>query len=135
MTQIRMAEKKVKRSWWPLIGFLLIVSIAIISYAIAPDVQAFMRRLLPRLNLTTLAPETQRLFFAALTFLILILLVGLIVAMFAPRKKSLVKDDEVTKDRKVMLVYHEREKKRQRKVNLEIRKELKDTDPRTGKVE
>lgn len=135
MTQIRMAEKKVKRSWWPLIGFLLIVSIAIISYAIAPDVQAFMRRLLPRLNLSTLAPETQRLFFAALTFLILILLVGLIVAMFAPRKKSLVKDDEVTKDRKVMLVYHEREKKRQRKVNLEIRKELKDTDPRTGKVE
>ena len=135
MTQIRMAEKKVKRSWWPLIGFLLIVSIAIISYAIAPDVQAFVRRLLPRLNLSTLAPETQRLFFAALTFLILILLVGLIVAMFAPRKKSLVKDDEVTKDRKVMLVYHEREKKRQRKVNLEIRKELKDTDPRTGKVE
>lgn len=133
MTQIRMQEKKVKRSWWPLIGFLLIVSIAIISYAAAPNVIDITRQALPRMNLRGLAPETQRLAFAALTFLILVIFAGMVVAVFAPRRRMLVKEDSVIKERDAMLKQREKDKKRQREINLEIRREMKDTDPRTGK--
>lgn len=133
MTQIRMQEKKVKRSWWPLIGFLLVVSIAIISYAAAPSVMDATRQALPRLNLRGLAPETQRLVFAAITTLILVVFAGLVVALFAPRRRTLVKETDIIKSREVMLRERERDKKKQRAINLEIRRELKDIDPRTGK--
>ena len=103
MTQIRMQERKVKRSWWPLIGFLLIVSIAVISYAVAPDVIGLTRQALPRLNLRGIAPETQRLVFAAITFLILVIITGMIVAAFAPRRRTLVKETDIIKDRDVMV--------------------------------
>ncbi|MFN8378556.1 MAG: hypothetical protein U0452_07780 [Anaerolineae bacterium] len=133
MTQVRMQEKKVKRSWWPLIGFMLIVSIAVISYAAAPSVIDVTRQALPRLNLRGLAPETQRVLFAALTFLILVIFAGMIVAVFAPRRRTLIKETDVVKERDIMLRQRERDKKKQREVNLEIRKELRNTDPRTGK--
>lgn len=133
MTQIRMQERKVKRSWWPLIGFLLIVSIAVISYAVAPDVIGLTRQALPRLNLRGIAPETQRLVFAAITFLILVIITGMIVAAFAPRRRTLVKETDIIKDRDVMMRERERDKKKQREVNLEIRRELKNADPRTTK--
>lgn len=133
MTQIRMQERKVKRSWWPLIGFLLIVSIAVISYAVAPDVIGLTRQALPRLNLRGVAPETQRLVFAAITFLILVIITGMIVAAFAPRRRTLVKETDIIKDRDVMMRERERDKKKQREVNLEIRRELKNADPRTTK--
>ena len=133
MTQIRMQERKVKRSWWPLIGFLLIVSIAVISYAVAPDVIGLTRQALPRLNLRGVEPETQRLVFAAITFLILVIITGMIVAAFAPRRRTLVKETDIIKDRDVMMRERERDKKKQREVNLEIRRELKNADPRTTK--
>jgi len=133
MTQVRMQERKIKRSWWPLIGFLLIVSIAVISYAVAPDVIGLAHRALPRLNLRGIAPESQRLIFAAITFLILVIVAGMIVAAFAPRRRSLVKETDIIKDRDTMLRERERDKKKQREVNLEIRRELKNIDPRTGK--
>ena len=133
MTQIRMQEKKVKRSWWPLIGFLLVVSIAIISYAAAPSVMDATQQARPRLNLRGLAPETQRLGFAAITTLIRVVFAGLVVALFAPRRQTLVKETDIIKSREVMLRERERDKKKQRAINLEIRRELKDIDPRTGK--
>jgi len=133
MTQIRMQERKVKRSWWPLIGFLLIISIAVISYAVAPDVIGLTRQALPRLNLRGIAPENQRLIFAAITFLLLVIITGMIVAAFAPRRRTLVKETDIIKDRDTMLRERERDKKKQREVNLEIRRELKNADPRTTK--
>ncbi|MBL8145549.1 MAG: hypothetical protein JNL34_04115 [Anaerolineae bacterium] len=133
MTQIRMQERKVKRSWWPLIGFLLILSIAVISYAVAPDVIGLARQALPRMNLRGIAPETQRLIFAAITFLILVIITGMIVAAFAPRRRTLVKETDIIKDRDMMLRDRVRDKKKQREINLEIRRELKNADPRTGK--
>lgn len=133
MTQVRQAERKIKRSWWPLIGFLLIASLAIIAYAAAPSVIDFTKSALPRLSLRGIAPETQRLIFAAITFLILVLIAGLVVAVFAPRKRTLIKETDVMKLREEMLKQREKDKKKQREVNLEIRKELKNSDPRVGK--
>jgi cbb3-type cytochrome oxidase subunit 3 len=134
MTQVRQAERKVRRSWWPLIGFLLIVSLAIIAYAVAPAVLDFTKDALPRLSLRGIAPDMQRLIFAAITFLILVLIAGMIVAVFAPRKRTLVKETDVIKLRDDMLSQRIKDKKKQREVNLEIRQAMKDqSDPRTGK--
>ncbi len=135
MTQIVQAQKKRKRSWWPLIGFLLIVSLLIISYAVAPEVIAWVQRTLPRLNMRSIAPEMQRLIFAGVIFGILLLIAGMIVAVFAPRKRTLVKESDILKERELMLVQRERDKVKQRKINLHIRNTLKDQDPRSGKVE
>jgi phage shock protein PspC (stress-responsive transcriptional regulator) len=134
MTQVRQAERKVKRSWWPLIGFLLIVSLAIIAYAAAPSVIDFTKGAMPRLSLRGIAPEVQRLIFAAITFLLFVLIAGLIVALFAPRKRTLVKETDIAKMRDEMIAMREKDKRKQREVNLEIRQAMKDkTDPRTGK--
>jgi hypothetical protein len=135
MTQVVQAEKKRKRSWWPLIGFLLIVSLLVISYALAPDVIREVQRGLPRLNMRSIAPEVQRLIFTGVIFGVLLLIAGLIVAMFAPRKRTLVKETDIIKEREQMLVARVRDKKKQRTVNLEIRNTLRDQDPRTGKTE
>jgi hypothetical protein len=135
MTQVVQAEKKRKRSWWPLIGFLLIVSLLVISYALAPDVIREVQRGLPRLNMRSIAPEMQRLIFTGVIFGVLLLIAGLIVAMFAPRKRTLVKETDIIKEREQMLVARVRDKKKQRTVNLEIRNTLRDQDPRTGKTE
>jgi hypothetical protein len=135
MTQVVQAEKKRKRSWWPLIGFLLIVSLLVISYALAPDVIREVQRGLPRLNMRSIAPEMQRLIFTGVIFGVLLLAAGLIVAMFAPRKRTLVKENDIIKEREQMLVARERDRKKQRAVNLVIRNTLRDQDPRTGKTE
>jgi hypothetical protein len=135
MTQVVQAEKKRKRSWWPLIGFLLIVSLLVISYALAPDVIREVQRALPRLNMRSIAPEMQRLIFTGVIFGVLLLAAGLIVAMFAPRKRTLVKENDIIKEREQMLVARERDRKKQRAVNLVIRNTLRDQDPRTGKTE
>lgn len=135
MTQVVQAEKKRSRSWWPLIGFLLIVSLLIISYALAPSVIVEVQRGLPRLNMRSIAPEVQRWIFTGVIFGVLLLLAGLIVALFAPRKRTLVKETDLIKEREQMLVQREKDKKHQRAVNLEIRNTLRDRDPRTGKLE
>lgn len=135
MTQVKQAERKAKRSWWPLIGFLLVVSLGIISYFLAPTVIDVTLRLLPRLSLRGVSPEVARWIFTALTFGILIILVGLLVALFAPRKRTLVKETDLVKEREAMLRERERTKLHQRDVNLEIRKQLRDVDPRSGKNE
>lgn len=135
MTQVVQAEKKRKRSWWPLIGFLLIVSLLALSYALAPSVIAEIQRGLPRLNMRSISPEVQRLIFTGVIFGILLMIVGLIVALFAPRKRTLVKETDLIKEREQMLVQREKDRKRQRAVNLEVRNTLRDQDPRTGKME
>ncbi|HYO87119.1 MAG TPA: hypothetical protein VER79_00645 [Candidatus Limnocylindrales bacterium] len=135
MTQVVQYQKKRKRSWWPLIGFLLIVSLLAISYVIAPDVQREIQRALPRLNTRSIAPDVLRWIFTGVIFGILVLIAGLIVAMFAPRRRTLVKEADILKEREEMLVQRVRDKKHQRSVNLEIRNTLRDQDPRSGKME
>jgi hypothetical protein len=135
MTQVKQAERKLKRSWWPLIGFLLVVSLGVISYFLAPNVIDLTLRALPRLSLRGISPEVTRWIFTALTFGILVILVGLFVALFAPRKRTLVNETDLVKEREEMLREQQRTRARQRNVNIEVRKQLRDVDPRSGKGE
>lgn len=110
------------RRYWPVLGFFLIVVLGVISYFLAPSVidwaadnlNGFTGRELPQL--------TMRIGFAVVIFVVLLSIFGLILAAFAPKRKlDTVKDADLVKSRAEMLKRREEEKRRQRKINQQMR--------------
>lgn len=109
------------RKYWPVIGFLMIVALAIISWFLAPSVIGATRDIIPRFTGRELDPNVMRIVFTvALTFIFGAISAG-ILALLTPKPKIQVREGDMLKERQEMLRKKELEKQRLRKINRELR--------------
>ncbi len=123
MSQIIIKEKKKRVGLRPVIGLVLGAACLILGWFAAPSVvewaQSQNRSFGRGMDETTL-----RLFFAVMIFLVLITIIGLIIGAATPKKAMNVKETDLTKERLQMMQSKEYEKKRQRKLNRQMREEV-----------
>ena len=110
------------RRFWPVIGFFLMIALAAIAWLVAPSVIQTAERTFPNFRNTGLPREHLLLGFAALTFFVMVAIVALALAIFAPKRRiESIKDGDLVKARAAMLKQKEFEKRRQRRVNQQMR--------------
>jgi hypothetical protein len=107
-------ERRRGKAWLPLVGFILIVCFGVIAYYLGDPVRDFVDR---RAGADLSTPEMLWLVRGVL-FLSLVMIGGLLFALFAPRKREDVKDKDIYKDKKAIdaevLARKERRKKAKR---------------------
>ncbi|MFQ3566540.1 MAG: hypothetical protein SNJ59_06040 [Aggregatilineales bacterium] len=122
---MRIAEKKRFRGFWPLAGLIMIVALGILSYFLAPAVIDFTQRTLRGFTTAGMAPEQLRLIFTVLIFVVLASFSGLLIAIAAPKRSTQIKEKDLIKERKRMAEYKKYERARQRRLNIETKKQLR----------
>ena len=75
-------------------------------------------------------PDQVRLIFAVLIFLVLLAFAALLVALFMPKRQIQVRETDLKKERDAMIMAKKAEKVRQRKINLETQRQLKEKNRR-----
>ena len=122
-SQVTIVTEKRSRRRWAAIGFILIVSLAVIAIGVADPIRLFAISHLKGLStgLKTVTLLQQDAIFALIVFAILGLVAALIVTLFAPKKMINVKETDLQKERLDNVKYHKMQKKRQRKLNREMR--------------
>ncbi|NDJ61743.1 MAG: hypothetical protein GYB67_11495 [Chloroflexi bacterium] len=119
----KIAQKRRGRAFWPAIGFLLAVSIAILAYVVAPAVIDWVDDTFREFSRQGLTDQELRLAFAAIIWTILMSVVVLIIAVFTPKRMSIVKDSDVAKDREEAARRKKADRLRQRRLNQEMRRQ------------
>jgi hypothetical protein len=110
------------RRFWPVIGFFLIIALGAIAWTIAPKVIELAESTFPNFRNNGLPEQYLLIGFAALTFFIMVAIVALVLAIFAPKRKiESIKDGDLVKARAAMIKQKEFEKRRQRRVNQQMR--------------
>lgn len=106
-------------AFWPLLGLLLAVSLGIVAYVLAPGTITILDNALPNFPPSGVDPNTLRLIIAAIVFVILILIAGLIVAVSMPRQKdrTMVSEKTLMKERQDMVLEKKARKVRQQQIN------------------
>lgn len=131
-SQISIVYEKRSRKRWAAIGFLLIVSLLVISWFVAPSVITWLRSINKEFRQGTsvkVMPYWQvQLAFTFVVFLILGSVSALIVTIFAPKKSINVKDKDLENARLDDVKYHRKAKKRQRTLNREMREYIQSKD-------
>jgi len=123
-SQVRIAEKKSNRRFWPLMGFVLIVALTVIAYIVAPDVITWMRSTFRQFRPEGMTSDQLRLVFTAIVFVVLALIAALIIAIAAPKKPINVDEGKLMKERSEMVKAKRAAKKRQRRVNRAYREHV-----------
>jgi uncharacterized membrane protein SpoIIM required for sporulation len=131
-SQITIVYEKRSRRRWAAIGFLLIVSLLVISWFVAPSVITWLRSVNREFRIGSgskvIPPWQLQLAFTLVVFLILGSISALIVTLFAPTKSINVKDKELTASREDNVKYRRKAKKRQRTLNREMREYIQSKD-------
>ena len=121
MSQIRVADNRRSRKGWAAGGFLLIIALSVIAYAVAPDVIRWVRRTFPAFAPAGMTNQQLQIAFAVIVFFLLTLIVALIIAVAAPRKTLDIDETKLVKERDVRLREQRAIKQRQRRVNRQFR--------------
>ncbi|MBL8162312.1 MAG: hypothetical protein JNJ61_10035 [Anaerolineae bacterium] len=103
--------------WWPVIGLVLVIAVGFLSWVIAPEANRFLARTLPNYPPPGVTGQTLNLIMTGILFVIVVLLVSLVVAASAPKKKSVVNEPQLMKDRAKLLDEKKKQKLRQRQIN------------------
>lgn len=120
-SQVTISQKKKKRGLWPVLGFILIIALLIISYAVAPAVIEFCKANFRGFTTRGTNPQTVHLLFTVLIFLVLGAFTALIVALFAPKRAINVKESDLAKERVQMQEQKKMDRLRQRRINREMK--------------
>lgn len=130
MQDYTIPPKEKKRGMWPLYGLLMAIAAGAFAYVIGPELIPVVR------NITSggftgqeLPPEQMRLAFMAVTFLVLVTIGALIVAIAMPKKKSRVKENDLRKEK----VLVQKEEKRRRARQLIMEQKMKEQNRRTDR--
>jgi predicted membrane protein len=126
MSQVKLAETKRRRGLWPVMGLLMAIALGVISYFLAPSVIALTRQLLPQFSTRGMPQQQVLLIFTFLTFVILLAFTAFLVAIFMPKKAINVNENDLRKEREKIQAYKKYEKVRQRKINRETQRYLKE---------
>ena len=132
MSQIKIAETRRKRGLWPVAGLLLAIALGVIAYAIAPSVIDLTKQLLPQFRTGGIPAMQLRLIFAALTFVVLLSFVAFLVAVFMPKKAINVNENDLRKERQQVAEYRKYERVRQRNINRDTQKYLREKNQKGG---
>ncbi len=131
-SQVTVIYEKRSRKRWAAIGFLLIVSLLVISWFIAPAVITWLRSINRQFRIssgTQNIPDVQlQLIFTLILFVLLGATSALIVTVFAPKKKINVKDKDLMAERMDGVKYHQKARRRQRTLNREMREYIQSKD-------
>jgi hypothetical protein len=120
--EIKRAEKRGTRPFWPVLGFLMLVALGVLAYTFAPDAIRLARQIFPAFRgPSPIPPEQMRLAFAAIVFLVGLTIGAGVIALFAPKSKMQVRDKDLAKERDQMLKARAAAKRRQRKLNNKMR--------------
>ncbi len=130
MSQAKIATKKQSRVLWPVMGFFLALACGVIAYVAAPSVIDFTKTALPGFRTAGIAPDTLRLLFTGIIFVILITISGILIALFAPKRSMNITDQSLAKERAGTLAKRKNEKVMQQRVNSQMRDDLR---KRSGK--
>ena len=117
-------QRRRRQAFWPLFGLLMAVALAVIAWVLAPVVIQFLRDQQPnRFSFGDLTFEQVQLIFAGIIFLVLGALTTLILAIFAPKKKTMVKDSSLKKEKKQLEAEQKARRARQMALEAEMRKQ------------
>ncbi len=123
-SQIKQAERKKNRAYWPVIGFILAVAIGVFAWFIAPDVTRFLRDHLPQLRNAGTA-EMMRPFVAVGIFLvtggIAVLIVAGMISASTPKDPTKIKEKELVKQRNAQVRAKEARRRRQQDINRQMK--------------
>jgi hypothetical protein len=123
MGQYKVVIEQKSRKRWAAYGFLLIVALLIISWFLAPTVRSVALSTLKQLGpaLRSVPLVQQQIVFTIIIFLILAIVAALVVTLAAPKRALNVSEKDLVKERETAHKYHQMQKKRQRKLNREMR--------------
>lgn len=129
MSQVRMAEtKRSRRALWPVVGLLLIISMGVLAYFLAPVTIAFLEANLPNFTARGMRPEHLQLVVTAILFVVFVGLVGVIIAIFAPKRAMNIKYSDLAKEREEIVAQQRRKKVEARVLAQKMREDLKRLD-------
>jgi uncharacterized protein HemX len=112
---------------WPVIGLVLGVALAAISWVLAPGAYQFIRQRLPQFSIGTLTEGQVTAIVGVFIFALLVALASVIVAAFAPRKgRHDTRDAALRKEKDAMLRAEKERKARKREVEAQMRKQNRD---------
>jgi hypothetical protein len=109
------------RKYWPVIGFLMVIALAIISWFIAPSAIELMRDIIPRFTGRELNPMVMRIIFTVVLTFLFGAISAALLALLTPKPQINVREGDMLKERQEMLRKKELEKQRLRKINRELR--------------
>lgn len=109
------------RKYWPVIGFLMLVAVAIISWFLAPGAIDLARDIIPRFTGRELPAAAMRIVFTVLLTAILGSLSAALLALASPRRPDQVREGDLLKEREAMIKQKQQERARMRKINRELR--------------
>jgi len=124
-SQVKLATRARRRWAWPVVGFILAVSLGVLAYVLAPMVIQFLRSSLRGFDTSGLASTTLRWIFTAILFVIFVTLAGLIVAVAAPKPRGTVKYGDLVKEREAMKIEKKRKKTQARKLAQQMREDAR----------
>lgn len=124
MSQVKMAERRNRRGLWPLLGLFLAVAAGAIAFLLAPLLIEFLQTQNRRFGVG-MEPERLRLYVTIGITFVFLSIAALIVALAAPKKAINVKETDLIKERARAQMRHKYEVKRQRKINREMREDVK----------
>lgn len=121
--------KPKSKAMWPLLGLMMAVAAAMFAYVIGPELIPVVSRL-TRGGFTgnEIPPDQMDLAFMVITWIVFIAIGGLIVAMFMPKKKAVVKEKELRTQREHKLSEQKRRRVRARVVEHQIKKTNRERD-------
>jgi len=103
------------KAFWPVLGLLMALSAAGLSYAFTPSVISYLQSSLRSFPKDAKVP----IIVGVILFALIVLVLSLVVAIAIPRKKSAVTEVQVAKDRKAMVNEKMARKIKQRNINRE----------------
>ncbi len=138
-SQVTIVHEKRSRKRWAAIGFLLIVSLLVISWFVAPSVILWLKSVNREFRIAVspknLPAWQLQAAFTLIIFVVLGAVSALVVTVFAPKKSINVKEKDLVDARLDGVKYHQKAKKRQRTLNREMREyvQSKNAQPKPKK--
>lgn len=110
------------KAFWPLIGFILLVSLLVIAWALGPTGYDFLsRNRIVNFGITNVARSTWELIISGVLFVVLLMFASLLVAAARPRQKTEVREKDIAKEREKMVRQIKARKELQRQINRKMK--------------
>lgn len=122
MGQYKIVIEQRSRRRWAAYGFLLIIALSIIAWFLAPAIIDWTKSATNgRFPPATMTRLQLQIAFTVIVFLLLGIITALIVTLAAPKRPLNVSEKVLTKEREEHVKYQRMQRKRQRKLNREMR--------------
>jgi uncharacterized membrane protein YhaH (DUF805 family) len=111
------------RAFWPVIGFVLAVSLGVIAYVLGEPVMQWMKtsRIVPGFPSPDVPMDTWYWIARGVLFVVMLMFASLIVAAARPKQKSEVRETDLKKEREKMVRQNKARKVLQQQINRKMK--------------